>query len=493
MVSPYHSPECDLVVIWGVRSSLSMIGLFALFVGFWIAENLWDEEGSKAFETARDNAPGGSDYKPAPDGEAVTNSLYPAIEVTVTRDMSQSIVRMGTTARETPVPDGPPVSMIPEFQLRAALPVPHIMIGGFVLWAISFLFNPGGGFVTEFSATSLFWFVFAIGAIVAFPLRKAALRRNLKLKKKCFRGLVLCWFGFMMAAILEKAAVAPWYYSAGGVLLIIGSFPAMWKYRKMGAAWDLHGVVNPKFVVQNFGGLMMIVGLFLVWIGTNALNRSFEYYTYLYLPIYETPRCLLACLSGLLIIVPSVLARDYAFDEGSKPVGEGYRLDGSNFIRITKNERLGKILESPLLCILGWLLFGICSFLHIGVSFEYSLQRWFSFLLCLFAGLVDALLAQQAFWQANAAAHYRWTRLFYIAKAFLAITIGIDGGVPLVLSVLGVVAIAAGEKWSLVDRKRGELWLQSRTVNPKATAFGPGLPTFMIGWILMCLAMSLPM
>lgn len=259
----------------------------------------------------------------------------------------------------------------------------------------------------------------------------------------------------------------------------------------MGATWDLEGKPNPRLVVQNPGGMLLIFGLFLLWVGTSAVGVA-DYRTK-YIPIYISGRSFVAFLAGLFITVPATMAMEYAFDEGSQVAPRYYSLDGTTFTNLSGKERVGTVVESPTLYLAGWSLLGLCCFLPFGGGYGFTAQRLFGLLLCLAASGIYTVLVQPAFWNADS---IRFKRAFYsyaFIMAILALTVGIHSGVAVALSFSGTGLILAGQKLTSYDRKTGDVWLQSETNNSNPIMLGPGQPIYMIGWILLCLAISLPM
>ena len=53
--------------------------------------------------------------------------------------------------------------------------------------------------------------------------------------------------------------------------------------------------------------------------------------------------------------------------------------------------------------------------------------------------------------------------------------------------------VIAGQKTVFGDRKRGDYWMENQKVNPNPIVYSVGEPLFMFGWILLSLAMSMPM
>jgi hypothetical protein len=257
----------------------------------------------------------------------------------------------------------------------------------------------------------------------------------------------------------------------------------------MGATWDLEGKPNPRLVVQNPGGMLLIFGLFLFWVGTSAVGVAD--YRMKYVPIYISGRSFVAFLAGLFITVPATMAREYAFDEGSKP--GRFSLDGTTFTNLSGKELVGTVVESPAVYLAGWSLLGLSCFLPFGGGYGFTLQRLLGLLLCLITAGKYALLVQPAFWNADSIGFKRAFYAYAIAMAALAVTVGIHSRSAMALSVGGSALILAGQKLISYDRKTGDVWLETEANNTKPVMLGPGQPIYAIGWILLCLAISLPM
>jgi len=280
-------------------------------------------------------------------------------------------------------------------------------------------------------------------------------------------------------------------------------------------SWLLEGKpkTNSEIYVQNLGPLLLIVGVFLFWVGTNAvhmadLNQS-------YIPFWATnTRSWFVFTAGFVLIVPGHLAMDFAFDEGSLPivhklddVDEGsllvvYRLDGNTFKELTQHFStqfdigwIARLFETPLLGLIGWFLMGLCCFLPFGVT-ELTIQKFLTMAVCFTVAPVQFLLVTPALWRSDAEAYRKWSFIYYGLMVFLAICTGISHGIALLLSIFAIGLILAGQRKYMYDeRKRGHMWLTKTppTINPNPQVYGLGQPLYLLGWILLCTAMSVPM
>lgn len=219
----------DLVLVLGFRTILSLIGIITILCAFWMMERRWDEQGSAAYEKAKENSTG-SEYKAVEGntGKSGTDDLeapyMPAPkEVVYNDDGSRDIVRVATEdADEKATPDvvdeqTTPDVVVPLEDLKEALPLPKGLLVGFGIWAFSFLFHPDGGF-NLYSSWNIccFLLVVAAGALIAYPIRNSTLKRDLDLKKKAVSGLIVVSIFIIVSAMLDKETEAPWYFCSFG-------------------------------------------------------------------------------------------------------------------------------------------------------------------------------------------------------------------------------------------------------------------------------------
>ena len=115
---------------------------------------------------------------------------------------------------------------------------------------------------------------------------------------------------------------------------------------------------------------MLIFGLYLLWIGLNAVELNGNGF---YIPIYTGPKAWFTFIAGLGIIVPSIIALDYAFEGGSEPLD--FSLNGNTIIEATKQVTIfgkeynfapaARSLETPYVLLFGWLLLGFSALCHL--------------------------------------------------------------------------------------------------------------------------------
>ena len=424
----------DLLIAFGPRSLLAFAGIVILIAGVWYVDRTWDEKGSRAYTRAKESGKEG--------GEVVIS----------TED------------------------------LDAAFPFPIVFLIGWVLFALSYIFPTDGSMTIDLSPVHLLGFVLslALGAIASVPMGNAVRNRNASKKKKLSMTFVLCWLGLtIVSGFSADAGAASFVLCGAGMVCIVASMKILWKHRKMGDTWEQEGKPNPNPVVYNLGGPLFVFGWFLFWVGMSATSSHALTNG---LPIYFNLRTALAFFAGCGM-VPIVMMMDYAHDEGGKYVGFG--TDGTYF---------GRFFESPIPFIVMWTLFGFSSFLQPDNTILTSdARRWILLANCIAQGITAGLFIQTALYKGQMKTKNRWSMLFVLLFAALAINLGIHGSTPLYLGVLGAFLVIAGQKTVFRDRKRGDHFMINHTDNPNPIVYSVGEPLFMAGWIALSLSVSLPM
>lgn len=283
------------------------------------------------------------------------------------------------------------------------------------------------------------------------------------------------------------------------VLFMLLSYNFLRNSRKMGLTWDLEGKPNDDVHVQNPGPLLLLLGVFFLWVGTNGMLIADLQQSYL--PLFVNSRSLCVVIAGMFIILPAQLALDLAFDQGSEPIRDKpypFSLDGGSFQELSRSIKflefgpLARMLETPLLWCLGWAFMAMCCFLPFGAT-GLTIQKFCAMTACLVIAPVYACLVLPALWRADSVSYQRWSYVYYALLILLATAVGIVGGIALLLSMTGVFFILVGKRRDLYERKRGQSWLESGTVNPNPEVYGIGQPLNVLGWIFLCLAISVPM
>lgn len=240
----FHIPP-NAVVIIGARSLLSLIGLVIALVGYWYMEHKWDNEGSAAIgeqqaskqsyvemqEHERIMKQAEIEKKEAPPAVLADQKFHPSGARELVRVSTQdskdanyhpveAAARQGIVDPESAAAAtiyGPPEIL--QAKLRAALPIPKVMLGGFVCWTLSFLFDPNIGgvrvYVNFWNVTS-FLIGSTIGPIIAFPIRNATIDRDLDSKKKAISALIVCSVVLCITATADPMVDAAWFFNVFG-------------------------------------------------------------------------------------------------------------------------------------------------------------------------------------------------------------------------------------------------------------------------------------
>ncbi len=196
----------DLAILWGVREIMSLVGILITTLSYWYAGRKWDEEGTAAYNVAVEASMGG-DYQNVEEGlknqKFVTNA-----------DGSRDAISVTTEDFRSP----PDLIQVPIDRLEKAMSKNYGIILGLVVWAISFLFQPGRP-VRVYVGWNISFILFLplIAALLAFPMRRATIDRNLELKKKGLSFLLILSTWLVISGIADRKTDAPWYFcSLGG-------------------------------------------------------------------------------------------------------------------------------------------------------------------------------------------------------------------------------------------------------------------------------------
>mmetsp|Transcript_42649 Transcript_42649/g.102841 ORF Transcript_42649/g.102841 Transcript_42649/m.102841 type:complete len:540 (-) Transcript_42649:1309-2928(-) len=534
----FNLPPSGAVII-GARSLISLVGLSTALCGYWYMEHKFDNEGAAAvgFNAGRGSGGGKSEATesyvemeggetPAPAAAKTTTTTEEQINfhpngarelVRVSTEDSKStgggmyknmvedpIINPFASCPSDERPNDVP-ELSPEAQIRLydSYPFPKVMLVGFGIWCISFLFDPSIGsarFYWNFWNLSSFFLAASIGPIMAYPIRVNTLNRDIDRKKKSITALVVVSILLCFTATADFIVDAPWFFNVFGMLFMLLSYQILRRSRRMGLSWDLQAKPADDVTVQNLGTVFLVFGVFLFWVGTNGVLNADMLQSYL--PLFISSRCWCVFVAGMLLIVPSMFAMDLAFDKGSSVVTyyNDYitYLDGRTMSKYAKEIKLldisplTRLMETPFFFFCGWALMTVCVFMPFGAT-GLTIQKFCTFAVCLVIGPVYAFLVLPAFWRADSSSYQQYTYIYYGLMILLATAIGVGGGVELILSMTGVALILVGQRRDLYERKRGITWLKDQTTSTNPQVYGLGLPLFVLGWVFLCLAMCVPM
>mmetsp|Transcript_71582 Transcript_71582/g.128868 ORF Transcript_71582/g.128868 Transcript_71582/m.128868 type:complete len:521 (-) Transcript_71582:74-1636(-) len=481
----------------GVRSLIAFAGYLVMQIGLWHSENKWDEEGSAAWlEAARGNK----------------SSSPEELEDKFDTARSPARVEMASllSTREVEIP--------PE-KLKAAFPVPWGFLVGWWLWGISYMFPIDGSASikpTGYGIAALGVCVF-VSIVASVPMSDAVMNR-LDTKKKILSLLFVSgWItlGVVSALDVQTQLAAQgeggdpgtaglfWVLWMLGPVTIIVSQKELFGARKMGTLWEESGKPNFRPVVYNMGGPLFVWGWFMLWVATSGIPGKADGGDIYpdrgqtpYIPIFLNLRTLL-CFIGGCGMVPVVRFLDYSHDEDGKWLGENE--DGLVFSKWwvgTDGTYFGVFLESPWPFVIMWSIFGFSSFFALDGSIHAGTREIVLLFNCVLQGIDAGILIQQNLYAGNMAGKSFYSVPFLLLFIALAINIGFTNHWhAILLSLPGALLIVAGQKTVFGARKRGDYTMQNPgKANPYDSVFvySWGEVFFMMGWILICLGLSLP-
>eukprot|EP00980_Cylindrotheca_fusiformis_P008297 scaffold1736_cov127-Cylindrotheca_fusiformis.AAC.111 len=206
----------DIGIIWGARSICSLVGIILIFVGFWLREKRWDDQGALAYDkymsTVDENYRAVDDETGAgPPGDDVSQSYNEVSEKFNFHDNgSRDLVRANSSDAE----DRLPLPRTLQREVEAALPIPVVMLLGFTILMISFIFSPQDESEVYNSGWNIASIVFllAIAPIYFFGLRKATVERKVSMKKKIYPAVLFLTIWLGIAGLADSQINAPWYF-----------------------------------------------------------------------------------------------------------------------------------------------------------------------------------------------------------------------------------------------------------------------------------------
>ena len=146
----------DLIIAFGPRSVLSFVGFVLVIVGVWHVDRTWDEEGSAAYERAKQRDP--------------------------------SSVKLS------------------DEQLDRAFRFPFLFLGGWMLFGLAYLFPDSGDFSLELSSLGLLSLLAALvlAAVGSLPMAEAV--RYRQAKKKQILSMLFLIFWILLTIITALGA-----------------------------------------------------------------------------------------------------------------------------------------------------------------------------------------------------------------------------------------------------------------------------------------------
>ena len=199
----------DYGIMIGARAIFSLVGMIVIFIGSWIKEKRWDEEGVIAYEKYKGSA--ADDYPDNVKHDPIQDAYVSITESMVFNDSgAKDLVRVESQDSL----DGAPRTL--KTEVRAALKVPLVMILGYGLLMLSFIFSPNGGFTVYNAGWNIATIVFLaiIALAVGYGSRVATINRDVDLKKKCFVTIFIFIIWIAIANYADPNVQAPWYFSS---------------------------------------------------------------------------------------------------------------------------------------------------------------------------------------------------------------------------------------------------------------------------------------
>lgn len=247
----------------------------------------------------------------------------------------------------------------------------------------------------------------------------------------------------------------------------------LWRARAFGDTFDSEGRRNPRPILYNFGGPLLIFGWFLFWIGMNCCYYypgTWDAYIY----IASGFRMLMSCVAGVTIILAGWTI-GYGLDELENETGLVETAEGLlNASAFGLNGWFcGFAYEIKVVSIIAWAPLGLASF-YPHVWGDYT--DWILLLTTGAMGYSMAMIQEQGLRMVDGDKVELWSTRSDIVLAVIALLIPLQRGshyFAYVLSIGGALAFALGRRYLLRDQKRGIHWILSHEIQvPNVFSYG---------------------
>lgn len=460
----------EFVVLLGTRAWTSLWGIVWIVAGSWRADRIWDDiVDDEAEPVVTDIATAASE---------ILDSAYEHMDATyraVTNTNSADFKRIHKLFR------GP---------MGVSLSIAGM---GWFFLAVSFLMDChqlSGWYFSPIAFLSvLVVILLATTQTVFFSL--AMHERSVHEHSHFFT--FTSFFGYVALGVLVMLDRndAPFWLSMVGAGASTVAPNLLWFCRKRGDIYDRAAVLNPRPVLYNVGGPLLVAGWIMFWVAMNCVvagNNGMVMHPSL--PVYWTSRTAVA-FEGALVILAAYWASGYAQDEHDI-VGDKSSSSAVNdrSVRPLNSFPLGRELEMRLAFVVAYLMTAVAAFLP-----TFSGHHFWSVLLFLtivaqgFAVGVQHVLGIRA---NDKQKLFKWTRVSVVLYALICIFIFLASGFAAgMLALTGSLFMGAGWMLLQTDRKRGEHWMETGQLNPNWTVYSYGVLLFPLGLILFSWGLSI--
>lgn len=455
----------NAVILLGARAWISLIGAVMIVVGSWRADRIWDETVDV-------------------DEPIVTDVATAASEI-----LESAYEYMDSAYRAVTNPSGADFKRVNNLFAGPAGFSLSIAGAGWLLFAISFLLDchQFSGWNVSLISFLAFLVVILIAVVQTVILPLAIHDRSVHEHSHFFTTTLFCSYALLGVLMMLDRNDAPYWLSLVGAGAIAVAPNLLWFCRKRGDTYDRAAVMNPRPVLYNIGGPLLVAGWFMFWVAMNCMEGNPDNRN---LPVYWTSRTAVA-YEGALAILAAYWATGYAQDEHDDPDQAAAVMDGRT-IRPLKAFVFGRVFEIRLAFVVAWCMIAVTAFL----PFWAAGGHFSSILLFLamasqgFASGVQHVLGVRG---GDSQKLQKWTRVsagLHLAIAFLVfVSIEFMAGM---LVLAGSFAMEAG--WTLMqkDRKRGHYWMETGQSNPTWTVYSYGVLLFPLGLLLFAWGLSIP-
>lgn len=473
----------NLVVLFNTRSILSLLGILLIVTFDWQWNRKWEKEGPKRggdteSSTVDDDEPAKpriDDYE-AMEGTTSDKGSDNGAEKDSNKSTSHSVSSSLSSSKK-----------FPQTILLSLL--------GWVLLAFSNLLPRKSSWMrkgihpTSWQIVSFVLLLF-LGFIHSNRIPSSIVQGTFSQNKRLWNMIMIGGMVTEGIVMYWTDTYAPSFATPLGGLCIAVAPILLWQSRLVGDTFDSEGRLNPRPVLYNFGGPLLVFGWMCFWMGMNCCY----YYPgkwEAYVCINSGMRMFSSFLAGIIIILVT-WSIGYALDELRNLSGEVETSWGMvHASAFGFNDYFcGYVYEIKVASIIAWAPLGLAAFFpHVWGDYT----DWLLLMATFVMGYSMAMIQEEGLRMMEVEKIDLWLQRSYGALAAIAILIPLQRGshyFVFVLSFLGALAFGVGYKQLLSDQKRGKQWIIQQQIQ-EPTVFSYGVLFAPLGALLLSWAVNM--
>jgi hypothetical protein len=503
----------DLVVVWGVRSTLSLIGLALIVFGGWRSTTVVEEKDVVDHNTYTNMADDGDDDEVKKMAAEINGQVEKGNSKEEVSEKGEEYSKMDDNSQDSVEKEKR------EAEAEAALVKQgtpnyvwiHLHFLGWIILCVSYIFSRHKplGTLTWWSPS----FPFAVASILCVifliltlhttvgkllePVEDPAFRHHFRThavahRKRYLQAAVavasLLLIGLGLLTSFANPGAPQMLAPIGAFFMILAPFSLHYTFLLGGSSTSNIPVHEDEPSVFNFAGPCLAVGSFFFWLGLNLIAHQPSGF---YLPWYISSRTWMAFI-GAIAVIAAYWSISYAHDELSASYEPEARSSPckapSQFFLFLAQYRWFRFL----LVAVAWGIFACTPFYPLGYDNEPGLFAALQFLAIVLFGLTVHQYHERIM-VGDAESQFYMGPLVLAVAIVVVFLIGITSGMDIGGIVMVAFAVMYSGYWFLHrDRKRGKYWLETQQTHPDPVIYSYGSIIMPIGMMIFAWGLSIP-